>query len=232
MERGLQIKINMKILFVGNSHTFCNGLPYQVRELLRLSDPDVSVAMCATGGMTLGWHTAQPETQMAIKYEPWDYIVLQQKTHPFDGYGALLKDCKSLLPYIQKTRAEILLFMTWAEKRFPTNQDILDRAFMQTAQEIHARVVPVAKAWQRILQSEPDIELYDTDGEHANPGGSYLAACTFYAAIQGASPVGLPNRICVNGDVLADISQNHADIIQKAVLLGQSPSDAPMLEAA
>ncbi len=42
----------MQILFIGNSHTFCNGLPYQVRELLRTSNPDVDVAMCATGGMT------------------------------------------------------------------------------------------------------------------------------------------------------------------------------------
>ena len=206
----------MKILFIGNSHTFCNGLPFQVRELLRLSNPNVNVTMCATGGMTLGWHAEQPETQMAIKYEDWDYIVLQQKTHPFDGYDALLKDCKSLLPYIQKTRAEILLFMTWAEKRFPANQDILDQAFMQAAQEIHARLVPVSKAWHGILQSEPDMELYETDGEHASPSGSYLAACVFYAVIQGASPVGLPNNICVNGDELANISKDYANKIQRA----------------
>jgi hypothetical protein len=222
----------MKILFIGNSHTFCNGLPFQVRELLHLSNPNVSVTMCATGGVTLGWHAEQPETQMAIKYDNWDYIVLQQKTHPFDGYEALLKDCKSLLPFIRKTQAEILLFMTWAEKRFPANQDVLDQAFSQAAQEIHARLVPVSKAWQRIHQSEPGIELYDMDGEHASPNGSYLAACVFYAAILRSSPVGLPNRICVNGDVLADISLNHADIIQKAVLFGQSLSDELLMDAA
>ena len=206
----------MKILFIGNSHTFCNGLPYQVRELLRLSNPDVNATMCASGGMTLGWHAEQPETQMAIKYEQWDYIVLQQKTHPFDGYEALLKDCKSLLPYIRKTQAKVLLFMTWAEKRFPTNQLILDKAFLQVAQEIHARAVPVSRAWQRVLQSEPGIELYDTDGEHASPSGSYLAACVFYAIIQGTSPVDLPCRISVNGEVLADISEDYANSIQKA----------------
>jgi hypothetical protein len=206
----------MKILFIGNSHTFCNGLPFQVRELLRLSNPNVNVTMCATGGMTLGWHAEQPETQMAIKYDDWDYIVLQQKTHPFDGFDALLKDCKSLLPYIRKTRAEILLFMTWAEKRIPANQEILDKAFVQVAHEINARLVPVSKTWQRILQPEPAVELYDTDGEHANPSGSYLAACVFYAVIQGSSPVGLPNQIGVNGDVLANISPNHANQIQRA----------------
>ena len=211
----------MRILFIGNSHTFCNGLPFQVRELLRTSNPVVEVAMCATGGMTLGWHAEQPETQMAIKYAPWDYIVLQQKTHPFDGYDILLNDCKSLLPYIRKTQAKILLFVTWAEKRFPANQVILDRAFAQVAQEIQAQLVPVSKAWQKILPEEPAIELYDTDGEHASPSGSYLAACVFYAAIQGASPVGLPNRIIVNGDVMADIKVDYANSMQRAAWRSQ-----------
>jgi hypothetical protein len=212
-----------KILFIGNSHTFYNGLPYQVRELIRLKNPDVEVTMCATGGMTLGWHAEQPETQMAIKYEKWDYIVLQQKTHPFDGYDVLLNECNSLLPLMRKTQAEILLFMTWAEKRFPANQVILDTAFTQVAQTIQARLVPVSTAWRKILQSEPGIELYDTDGEHASPSGSYLAACVFYAAIQGVSPVGLPNRIYANRDILADIPQNHAAIIQNAAWWALQP---------
>ena len=72
------------------------------------------------------------------------------------------------------------------------------------------------EAWQRVFQSEPGIELYDTDGEHASPSGSYLAACVFYAIIQGTSPVDLPHRISMNGDVLADISKDYANSIQKA----------------
>jgi hypothetical protein len=214
----------MNILFIGNSHTFCNGLPFQVRELLRLNHPEVEVAMCATGGMTLGWHAQQPETQMAIQYHAWNYIVLQEKTHPFDGHRVLLQNCQSLLPYLCKTQAEILLFMTWTEKRYPANQAILDQAFTQVAQEIHARPVPVSKAWQKILQTEPDIELYDADGEHASPSGSYLAACTFYAILQGSSPAGLLHRICVNGNVLADVRQDFAGKIQNAAWWAVQPT--------
>jgi len=216
----------MKILFVGNSHTFCHGLPFQVRELIRVNNPDVDTSMVATGGMTLGWHSEQPETQMAIQYQDWDYIVLQQKSHPFDGYDSLLSDCKLLLPYIRKTQAKILLFMTWAEKRIPANQATLDRAFVQVAQEIKASPVPVAKAWQSVLQSEPAIELYDTDGEHSSPAGSYLAACVFYSVIQKSSPVGLPGRICIHGDELVNISQDHAGRIQRAAWLASQDQAA------
>jgi hypothetical protein len=111
------------------------------------------------------------------------------------------------------------MFMTWAERRIPANQATLDKAFMQVAQEIKATPVPVSKAWHRVLRSDPEIELYDTDGEHSSPNGSYLAACVFYSVIQKCSPVGQPSRICINGDELVNIPQDHAVRIQMAAWL-------------
>ena len=207
----------MKVLFIGNSHTFYNAMPFQVRELLRRQDPMADIAMCTTGGMTLGWHAEQPEARTAIMYHDWDAIVLQQKTHPFDGVEALRKDCRALLPYLQKSRAKVWLYMTWAEKRFPANQAILNAAFTQVAQEIGATLAPVARAWCRFRATAPDVELYDVDQEHASPNGSYLVACTFYSLFTGRSPVGLPAKICVNNDVLADIPAPVARQIQEAV---------------
>jgi len=207
----------MRILFIGNSHTFFNGLPFQVRALLRRDIQDVEVAMYATPGMTLGWHAEQYETQMAILYQDWDYIVLQQRSHPFDGVAALQKDCQALLPLLQRSRAKVLLFVTWAEQRFPSNQAIIDDAFAQVATEMNAALVPVSRAWQACLRRYPDIPLYDADGEHASPLGSYLAACTFYAAIYRRSPLGLLGRVHINGDVLVDAPPEVAAHIQQIV---------------
>jgi hypothetical protein len=206
----------MHILFIGNSHTFCNGLPFQIRQLLRISHPQVEVVMVASGGVTLGWHAQNPETQMAIKYQAWDFIILQQKTHPFDGYRALQQDCGSLLPFLRRTSARVLLYMTWAEKRLPSNQARLERAFTRAARENNFGLAPVSKAWQALLHEENPLSLYDTDGEHANPAGSYLAACVFYAVISGASPLGLPGRIEINGEVLVDLSPEQAGRVQAA----------------
>ena len=207
----------MKILFIGNSHTFYNAMPFQVREFLRRHNPAADVTMCATGGMTLGWHAGQLETRAAILYHDWDAIVLQQKTHPFDGVAALRQDCLALRPYLEKSRAKVLLYMTWAEKRLPANQAILDAAFTQVAPEIGATPAPISRAWGRLRAAAPAIELYDVDQEHASPAGSYLVACTFYALLTGRSPVGLPAKTCVNGDVLADIPAPIAQQIQQTV---------------
>ena len=207
----------MRILCIGNSHTFCNGLPFQLRELLRNDYPATEIAMHAPPGVTLGWHALQPETQMAILYHDWDYIVLQQRSHPFDGYAALQSDCDALLPFLRRSAAKTLMFVTWSEKRLPENQAIIDDAFTQVAHEISASLVPVSRAWQTCLHDEADIELYDTDGEHASPRGSYLAACVFYSVIQGRSPVGLPNAIRVNGDELVNLAHDMAERIQRVV---------------
>ena len=218
----------MKVLFIGNSHTFYNAMPYQVRELLRQFDPAAQVGMCAIGGMTLGWHAEQPETRLAIQYQDWDAIVLQQKTHPFDGVAALRQDCQALQPDLQRSRAKVWLYMTWAEKRWPANQAILDAAFTQVAAEIGATPAPVAHAWCHVRDVAPGLELYDVDQEHASPLGSYLVACVFAALLSGRSPVGWPGRIGVNDAILADIPAAVALEIQHAVAtaIGQPRASA------
>ena len=44
--------------------------------------------------------------------------------------------------------------------------------------------------WRDFLQNNPTVELYNADESHPSLNGSYLAACTFYAAIYHKSPVG------------------------------------------
>ncbi len=47
----------MRILFVGNSHTYCNGLAYQVREMLNAAAgrEECQAWMCTAGGKSLAW---------------------------------------------------------------------------------------------------------------------------------------------------------------------------------
>jgi hypothetical protein len=62
--------------------------------------------------------------------------------------------------------------------------------------------VPVAaagKAWLTYWGEKPTEEqrlaLYDPDKAHPGKKGSYVYACTLYAALTGRTPVGLTNRI-------------------------------------
>src|SRR5207248_894005 len=72
----------------------------------------------------------------------------------------------------------------------PDSQRALTEAYVAIGAELGARVVPVGVAWEQFRSVYVDPDLYDADGSHPSPAGSYLAACTFLGALFGKSPVG------------------------------------------
>jgi hypothetical protein len=203
----------MRVLFIGNSHTFANGLPYQVREMINFASgrEECQAWMCAAGGQTLAWHAREPGTLVNLACHRWDFVVLQQQTHPFAGHEQLAADFAGLEPHIRRSGAEPLLFVTWKHKDAPEReQDELDAAFGRLSSETGSRLVPVGAAWRLARREHPEIELYAPDGAHAAPAGTYLAACLFFRALTGKSPSGLPARLAANGTVLADLVAEQA----------------------
>lgn len=208
----------MRILFVGNSHTYMNGLPYQVRELIDAAEgrPVCEAWMVTAGGKSLEWHAQEGGTQLTIAGNRWDVVVLQQLTNPFGGYEPLARGYAALRPFIERSGAETLLYVTWKQKTAPeSDQAARNAAFDRLAREQHLRVVPVGAAWLRARRDAPEIELYAPDGAHASPAGTYLAACVFFRVLTGRSPVGLPARLAANGTVLADLSPETAEALQR-----------------
>jgi lysophospholipase L1-like esterase len=51
-------------------------------------------------------------------------------------------------------------------------------------------VAPAGDAWETVLRDDPTIDLWQADGSHPSPAGTYLAACALYASIFKISPVG------------------------------------------
>lgn len=49
---------------------------------------------------------------------------------------------------------------------------------------------PVGAAWKAVRDAHPTISLYDADGSHPSPAGTYLAACVFYCTLYQESCAG------------------------------------------
>jgi len=84
--------------------------------------------------------------------------------------------------------------MTWARERLPQDQAFISDAYLRAARETKSSVAPVGVAWERVRRIFPSIELYDSDGSHPSPAGTYLAACVIYATLFHQSPEGLPSK--------------------------------------
>lgn len=66
--------------------------------------------------------------------------------------------------------------------------------------------------------------LYDSDGSHPSPAGSYLAACVIYATITGDSPVGLDSR---PAEVDADLAASLQELARRTVFEETAALDYP-----
>ena len=83
-----------------------------------------------------------------------------------------------------------VLFMSWAYKDKPEMTEQLSDAYTAEANANGILVIPAGRAFARAVSKRPDLELYQPDKRHPTAAGSYLAACTSYAALTGKSPVG------------------------------------------
>ncbi len=185
------------LLFVGNSFSYYNnGLQNHYRRLLSAASPGGRAPgrarlMTISGG-TLPEHRGGLE-HMLRAYD-WDAVVLQ-------GYSLGPVDEVMAEPFRQAARryaesiradgAEPVFFMTWAYISRPEMTQALDEAYTAIGRELDARVVPVGRAFAAVRDERDDIALIMDDDKHPTLAGTYLAACTFFAALTGETPAGL-----------------------------------------
>jgi len=197
--------ITTRVLFIGNSHTFFNDLPEMFAELSRSGGYEVEVDMSAQGGWSLADHASSAITLSKIEQQEWDYIILQERTsliidNPEDHmYPAIRILCEK----IRAQDATPILFMIWGPrdglpltgcKNFHDTLSCIYSNCMDIAHEQDLMVAPVGIAWQKGIERDPQVNLWDSDGSHPSREGSYLAACVFYVIIFNQNPEGLTYR--------------------------------------
>jgi hypothetical protein len=207
-----------RVLFLGNSYTV--GVPDLFEALAGEGGHGVFTDQHTLGGATLGStlvgtaHMSHPTSLAKIALGGWDVVVLQeQSVTPMidlttDTY--MVPGAVSLGASIQASNpgATTLFYQTWARQipgsycwaswcspyfeTFDEMQDQISSSYLQAADAVAgAEVSPVGEAWRTFRHEHPSLPLHAGDGSHANARGQYLAACVFYAAILGESPLGL-----------------------------------------
>jgi len=207
----------LRVLFIGNSYTFYNNLPGMVQQLAASGARPIEAHTVAYGGATLEVHWTRGEGPGRIRNEDWDYVVLQeQSTRPITNPEPFFRYARLFDEAIRRQGAKTVFYMTWARQREPDNQAALTSAYDSIGRELGAMVVPVGEAWRTARTEAGDLGLFDADGSHPNPTGSYLAACVFYATLLGTDPSGASGAIRdpETGAELANLSAEAAARLQ------------------
>lgn len=200
------------ILWVGNSFFYYNNsLHTHVLRLAAAADPKsrargVSATISGSG---IDWHDMEsyfrPEGIGKYSFTANNEIVFNPPGKLFDG--VVVMDCsqcpihpqlKSVFHKYAKKQSDIvkkhgarpIFFMSWAYKDRPEMTAQLAEAYTLAANRNDALVIPAGLAFAKAVGKRPDLDLYQTDKRHPSLVGTYLAACTSYAAVYGKSPVG------------------------------------------
>lgn len=196
----------MRVLFVGNSYTHYNNMPKMFHDIAESKNIKMDVHMSAKSSHTFKMHSERLDLYQDIKSQKWDYVVLQGFSRELaTNYTAI---DTTIVPYVQRIVdsiyaknpcTNILLYETWGyENGFPEDSvnvnyqimsDHIHQGYLYLSQKFDFPIVPVGKVWETVKENNPSINLYNEDLQHPSKYGSYLAACSFYAAIFKMSPV-------------------------------------------
>ena len=72
-------KKKLRILFIGNSHTYFNDMPQMVARRFLEEGYDCEVTMIAHGGWFLEQHGTEPGVGVSIRYWNYDQGGLQER---------------------------------------------------------------------------------------------------------------------------------------------------------
>ena len=200
----------MNILFIGNSYTYFSDLPALFASLCAANGQEVRVDSVTCGGRRLHenlnvfCNDFNPDDDYSKKIselvEETEYDVLflqEQSCLPIVEPQMFLAGVVGLSTVIGAWRT--ILYATWGRAdgsdtlahygwtREGMTTGLYD-AYCQAAEIAHAEVSPVGLCFAKIVESHPEIDLYDPDKSHPSYAGSCVAALSHYKTVFGEMP--------------------------------------------
>ena len=199
-------------LWVGNSFFYYNNSMHgHVAAIGRGLNPPLALrgVSLTISGSGLDWHDVgtylRPDLIGRYSFVGDNEIVFNKPGRQFDG--VIMMDCsqcpvhpqlKSVFAEQVKKQSQTIasygarpvLFMSWAYKDKPEMTAQLAEAYTSAGNANDALVIPAGLAFANAIAKRPDLELYHPDKRHPSLAGTYLAACTVFAALTKRSPVG------------------------------------------
>jgi hypothetical protein len=225
------------ILWVGNSFFYYNNSMHgHFSEIAKAADPAVrwrgtSVTISGSG---LDWHDVasylQPDGIGKYSFVPGNKIVFNKPGRQFDA--VIMMDCsqcpihpqlaasfhdtvKKDAAIVTKYGARPILFMSWAYKDAPEMTAQLAEQYTVAGNANDALVIPAGLAFAKAIARRPELELYQPDKRHPTLAGTYLAACTAFAAIAKKSPVGVKYTAGLDAELAAFLQTVAADTVRE-----------------
>lgn len=203
----------IRALVVGNSQIQYQDFAGLLTGLAASAPPEcprIEATMFARGGANLGdlWRDGADGRQLSEALgDGYHVVVLAESIDLVELPGFVDRFRADATVIIDAARAEGVVPVLYATPYVEVSDAELRFHQMADPQialgtELSVIVAAGGLAWLRVWAARADADLYHTDRAHPGQRGSYVSALVVYAAITGASPVGLtddPGNACFDG---------------------------------
>lgn len=222
-----------KILFVGNSQTLHNNLSTTFVNIVDAQGHKSSVYELSRGYYSLKRFADTQDLAGAmlnkvLAQNAWDFVVLQEDTNVVfsSSEEEMYPSARVLDEKIKASGGQTTFFMTWAPKngikdgmknqKCEDVQSVLAENYITIADELDGLLIPAGVGFMRCKALHPEIELWDKDGRHSSPEGTYLAACIIYSTVFQESPESCSYVAGLEEDVALKLQKIAAEMIVSA----------------
>lgn len=171
---------DIRVLFLGNSHTAMFGLPRLVGQILEQAQPEMRVFTrhaSSRGFLIEQWD--DPLVQDELLAVDWDVIVLQAQKYSTSGqFEYPTTGAENFIKVARERGIRAVLFPEWGQLGNATEGARVHALHREIADRTGAVVAPVGMAWELAKPDLPNVNLYSADGNHASYAGAFLTACT------------------------------------------------------
>lgn len=208
-EKETEQTMKYRILFIGNSYTYYNGMS-MLFEMIAKGQGYAPEVLSVTASAYYLHQFNDPTDENGKKVQAqltgekhFDVVFVQeQTTNPALNAADFYTNVRKLHTKILAQGGSMVLYQTWGRK---TGNSVLSKngwtnetmtykigaAYEAIAAELESALSPVGSAFYDVYTNHPEIELYNEDKSHPSLAGSYLAALCHYAAVWGKSPIGV-----------------------------------------
>jgi hypothetical protein len=177
---GFQLQAQ-KILFVGNSLTYTNNMPFMLEKIGAIYNKGIIVKSISKPNYAIVDHLNEGTIQQKIATENYDYVIIQQgPSSQEEGRKMLLNDGKKIAEICSKHNTKLAYFMVWPSKRYYFTFDKVIANYTNAAKANNALLFPVGVYWKEYQKLKNKTSLYDLDQFHPSKAGSFLAALTIF----------------------------------------------------
>ncbi len=211
-----------KVLFIGNSITYFNDMPYTFEDIANSLGDTTEITMYAPGGTGFVNHVSDPAVYDYFRMGCWDYIVLQPGSNESPGYSypvdTTLKRARIMIDSIYRYNPCVkvlyyeISYGVWGNAAsdlttYNNTMDLIIGNLTYLADSTESFFAPVGETFRTAWNNDQNNMLWGGYGDiHPNAKGSYMAACTFYASIFQKPSHGSP--------ILTTLSPSAADSAQ------------------